>query len=294
MAILFITHPATTSSNNRLGITFISAVVLHLVFIFSINFNIDMIEKIKLPPTMDVTLVNQESDKAPDKADYLAQHNQLGGGNTDQKALPSSRNPGLLPSEGNANENQLDASTEQPEEIIEESILSSNKESTQQTVKLQEITEVTDPKSNILLEPAELKRQIAEIEAELSEQTYNFAKEPKKKYITARTKAAPEAAYIKAWTKKIERVGNLNYPDQARRDKIQGSLTLSVILNPDGSVMEIDLRHSSGHKILDDAAKRIVELASPFSQIPDSVLEGNDKLVITRTWQFVQNDLAVQ
>ncbi|MDX2503919.1 MAG: energy transducer TonB, partial [Gammaproteobacteria bacterium] len=39
----------------------------------------------------------------------------------------------------------------------------------------------------------------------------------------------------------------------------------------------------------DDAAKRIVELAAPYAAVPKDVLQGNNRLVITRTWQFTHN-----
>lgn len=113
-----------------------------------------------------------------------------------------------------------------------------------------------------------------------------YARHPKATYITASTKRAPEAAYLHHWTKKIERIGNLNYPDKARRDQLSGSLLVSVSIQPDGHVTEIDVIKSSGHKVLDDAAKRIVNLGSPYASVPDDVLQGNNRLVIIRTWQF--------
>ena len=88
---------------------------------------------------------------------------------------------------------------------------------------------------------------------------------------------------------KVERVGNLNYPDEARRNRLSGHLILDVALNPDGSINEITIRKPSGHKVLDDAAVRIVELAAPYAPFPDSFRKETDILHITRTWQFVNN-----
>ena len=128
--------------------------------------------------------------------------------------------------------------------------------------------------------------EIARLNAEISEQLEQYAKRPKKKFITARTKEALAAAYMHAWVRKVERVGNLNYPDAARRNKLSGSLLLVVGINKNGSVKELILRNSSGHQVLDDAAKRIVRLAAPFAPITGKLAEEADVLYIARTWEF--------
>lgn len=92
---------------------------------------------------------------------------------------------------------------------------------------------------------------------------------------------------MEAWRAKVERVGNLNYPDAARKQNLSGSLILDVALNADGSINQITVRRSSRQKILDDAAIRIVELASPFAPFPEQIRKGTDILHITRTWQFL-------
>jgi len=92
----------------------------------------------------------------------------------------------------------------------------------------------------------------------------------------------------------VERVGNLNYPDDARKNRLSGSLVLDVALNADGSVDQITIRRSSGSKILDDAAVRIVELSSPFAPFPDHIKQETDILHITRTWQFLNNSFLRQ
>ena len=94
---------------------------------------------------------------------------------------------------------------------------------------------------------------------------------------------------MEAWRAKVERVGNLNYPDDARKNNLSGSLILDVSLNADGSVNQITVRRSSGSKILDDAAIHIVELSSPFAPFPDQIRKETDILHITRTWQFLNN-----
>jgi periplasmic protein TonB len=130
---------------------------------------------------------------------------------------------------------------------------------------------------------------MASLNAELQQRLEMRARRPRRKFISANTKEFRFAAYMEAWRAKVERVGNINYPDEARRRDLSGSLLLDVAINPDGSVREITVRRSSGHKILDDAAVRIVELASPFAQFPDDFRKEIDILHVTRTWKFLNN-----
>lgn len=132
--------------------------------------------------------------------------------------------------------------------------------------------------------------EIASLSAEIKRKLEQKAKRPRRKFISASTKEYKYAAYMEAWRAKVERVGNLNYPDAARKRKLTGSLILDVALNADGSVNEITIRRSSGSKILDDAAIRIVELSSPFAPFPDHIRRETDILHITRTWQFLNNN----
>ena len=112
---------------------------------------------------------------------------------------------------------------------------------------------------------------------------------PKRKFISATTKEYEYAAYMDTWRRKVERVGNLNYPEKAKKLNLSGSLQLDVALNKDGSINEITLRRSSGEKVLDDAAIRIVELAAPYSPFPKNIENQVDILHILRTWQFINN-----
>ncbi|MBV2090131.1 MAG: energy transducer TonB, partial [Candidatus Thiodiazotropha sp. (ex Ctena orbiculata)] len=131
--------------------------------------------------------------------------------------------------------------------------------------------------------------EIARLTAELERKSEAYAKLPKRKAISASTKEYKYASYLDAWRRKVERIGNLNYPDQAKRDRLYGNLVLHVAVKADGSVDQIRVLHSSGHKILDDSAIRIVRLAAPFSPFPNEIRKETDILDITRTWQFLRS-----
>jgi len=131
---------------------------------------------------------------------------------------------------------------------------------------------------------------LASLNSELQQKLQTHAKRPRQKYISASTQEYRYAAYMEAWRAKVERIGNINYPDEARQKKLSGALLLDVALRPDGSVIEILVRRSSGHKVLDDAAVRIVELAAPFAPFPEDIAREVDVLHVTRTWKFLNTD----
>jgi periplasmic protein TonB len=130
---------------------------------------------------------------------------------------------------------------------------------------------------------------IAALEGRIAKGFPLSSEQPRKRHLDFRTKDYTAVAYLDAWCKKIERVGKMNYPEQAKRQGLSGSLSLVVDLNPDGSLANIVVRRSSGYPLLDEAAVRIVQLAAPFAKVPESILQGHDILSITRRWQFHSN-----
>ena len=138
-----------------------------------------------------------------------------------------------------------------------------------------------------LLESA---RAMARLEGEISKTTEEYNKRPRKKFVGARTEEYGLAAYLDAWKQKIERIGTLNYPEQAR-GKLYGAVVIYVELSAaDGSIYNAEISRSSGHKVLDQAAMRILRMAAPFGPIPSEPLGGATVLSFARTWYFTQGD----
>ena len=130
---------------------------------------------------------------------------------------------------------------------------------------------------------------IARLEAQISQQMDAYNKMPRKKFIGARTEELRYAQYIEDWRQKVERIGNLNYPEAAR-GRLYGNLVLTLTLRSDGSLSNVELIRSSGHQALDEAAQRIVRMAAPYAVFPESIRREYDELVITRTWNFTNSD----
>ena len=127
---------------------------------------------------------------------------------------------------------------------------------------------------------------MAKLQPGIQRQSDSQSKLPRRKWISANTREYEYAAYMQAWVAKVERVGNLNYPDEVRRLKLVGDLIMTVGIKPDGSVENIEIRRSSGTPQLDQAATRIVRLTAPYSPLPEQISKKIDVLHITRTWRF--------
>ncbi|MEA3278408.1 MAG: energy transducer TonB [Pseudomonadota bacterium] len=132
--------------------------------------------------------------------------------------------------------------------------------------------------------------EIAKLTAQLDEKTTAYAMRPRRKAINASTREYKYASYLEAWRRKVERIGNLNYPDEAKRRKLYGNLILHVAVQADGNIARIRVLRSSGYDVLDEAAIRIVELAAPFAPFPPDIQAETDILDITRTWQFLNSN----
>ena len=281
--------PATVSTTpNPIGATMLFSLLLHGVLLLGITFH--FVKPSPSLPTLDVTLVNVANQEAPDKADFLAQANNSGGGQSDRAARPSQLFSGELPKpDPGITAQPVEATTPQPREATPTRMVTTSG-ATDFTVASDTAQTQVDPEEQTQT-AAELKRQqaIAQLAAELRQQTEALAKRPKKKFISANTKEYVYASYMRGWSDRVQRIGNLNYPDEARQRKLYGDLLLTVGLDRNGDIKNITIIKSSGQPLLDAAAERIVRLAAPFPPLPKDA--SVDELYITRTWQFLPGDV---
>jgi protein TonB len=235
-------------------------------------------------------LVQWRSEEEPEDADYLANATQQGGGDTTEQVRPTEIASGAVPRVQDGPD-ALQSDEQTPQVAIEQrEIITTESE----PENAREITEVEKPETPVP-DAAELMRQsmeMASLQPELSTERRIKSKLPRRKVITASTREYEFASYMSAWVSKVERVGNLNYPTELRRQKLHGDLVLTVGIHQNGTVESIDVRRSSGVPEIDEAAIRIVRLAAPYSPLPGNITESVDILHITRTWRF-QSALGV-
>lgn len=283
---------STRRQNDLLGLFICLAAILHTTVIFGVQF---VPEERNIGQVLDVTLATFSDDKAPDKADFLAQANQEGSGTADQALVP--KTPSV--SEFQAAEVNPVVNTQssmpmkqEPQETNVYTVLTST--SIQDEKENQEKEEDKEEKKGAEQEEssneAVLEAKIASLQAEFADKQQEYAKRPKVLQITsAATKKDKGAAYQDAWRKKIEYIGNLNYPEEAKRKKIYGELRLLVAIKKNGQLHEVKILKSSGKPILDQAALRIVRMSAPFGVFPTE-LADTDIIEIIRTWRFDRSD----
>ena len=282
--------PLPVTARDRLGLTLFLAAALHAIVILGVSIEQFVLKPLRDNlPVMEITLVTRPAEKPPEQADYLAQINQDGDGNTAERvpvisALPATPQPKAEPEPVVPPPQEVKPVLTQPEG--------------KKAVRIASKPVPKPAAAPALPSAAELvsrSLQMASLSAQISDSALAYAQRPRQTFISAKTQAYKYASYMEAWRVKVERIGNLNYPDEAKRGNLTGSLILDVALNPDGGINNITLRRSSGHKVLDDAALRIVKLAAPYAPFPNDIRKDTDILHITRTWQFQKdNRLASQ
>lgn len=284
------------SQNDRFGVSVFGSFLVHMVVILGVTFTLPKLRDLTGLPTLEITLVQTASDKRTLDPEFLAQANQDGGGDSDAAEIAKNPLPVREISPVNRDFPTFQSSPQKRVKSEREMTALLSQEASRK-IKAQE---VKPEKKELQLQPpnlglmaqAEIQEERARLNAEISRTWQEFQKRPRHKYLNARTQEYKFAAYMDAWRAKVERIGNLNYPEEAKRRRLNGNLLLDVALNADGSVNEISIRRSSGQKALDDAAIRIVELAAPFAPFPPEVRADLDVLHITRTWKFNESELS--
>ena len=272
-----------------LGGAIIASLVIHAI-VLTIHFSpFDLRQLADRGPPLEIALVNAKSPNKPTKADILAQANLDGGGNTDQNRRAKTPLP-VLPKESAQNEvavasQKVEALEQQTRELL--TTLRSQPVAAPHP-KPNESPEATDsPTANEIMQRT---LEAIRLEAQIAKEMDAYQKRPKRRFVGARAEEYRFARYVEDWRLKVERVGNMNYPEAARVNKLYGSLILTVSIKSDGSVDRVEVNKSSGKRILDAAAVKIVEMGGPYAPFPPDIKRDTDILDITRTWTFARGD----
>ncbi|TGN38905.1 energy transducer TonB [Marinobacter confluentis] len=281
------------SDFDRFSFTLFIALALHAIIVLGITFAPE-------PPrssaqTMEITLSQADDEAEPEKADFLAETNQQGSGTEEEPVEMTSPQP----SDVSQNEiqpvqpeppSQTRATPQQQQSVV------STESASDRSAPEPEVAEPVPEEPLPVREKKSLMErslEIASLEARFDQQRQAYARKPRIMRVTAAsTLKSTNAAYVRNWVDKVVRVGNINYPSEARRANIYGNARILVSLRKDGTVKELAILESSGSTVLDDAAIRIVRMAAPFAPFPDSLKEDVDELEIIRTWVFGQQGLS--
>ena len=280
---------AGADERERFNFTMFLSVAVHGILIFGISFG--AVQSTSEVPTLEITLAAHHSEIAPNRADFLAQANQLGSGSLTEDA------PAVAPT--SPFQADYESATLQAAQPVAPEQTAAQREGSTELVttsanarkQSNDALTVTDEGDAQVSSPDSSRLAIASLMAQLDSQVQEYARRPRRVVLTAAaTQRSEDALYLDGWRRRIEAIGNLNYPDAARRQKLYGSLRLLVSILPNGSIQKTEILQSSGHAVLDQAALDIVMLASPYEPFPPELSKQADIVEIIRTWRFHEGD----
>jgi protein TonB len=261
------------------------------LFVLAIKFSpFDLSALDRDGPPLEVALVNAKSTSKPTKAEILAQAHLDGGGNTDADRRAKSPLP-VLPRDSAATD--LSVATQKVQELEKQARELMTRLKAKAAVAPADQKPVDAQETPELPTASEAMQRTLEairLEAQIAKEMEAYEKRPKRRFVGARAEEYRFARYVEDWRLKVERIGNLNYPEAARSKKLYGSLLLTVGIRSNGTLESIALDRSSGQKILDLAAQKIVRMAAPYAPFPPDIKRDTDILYITRTWTFAPGD----
>lgn len=271
------------------------SLVLHAILFFGVTFQFPQPKLDKIASSLEVVLVNNKTLTKPKESKLLAQDNLDGGGNTDDDRRAKTPFPVLPKSKPVINESVAQRKVKQLEQEAKK-LMAAVSETPHIQQPIEQKSEAGNPQAAIDSTELLLRSlDIARLRAQVDQDHDSYQKRPKRKFVGARTKEYRFARYVEDWRLKVERIGNLNYPEAARKEKLYGNLQLTVGIRADGSLESIEINRSSGEKVLDEAAVNIVKLAGQngFAPFPPDISQDTDILHITRTWVFAASDMLL-
>jgi protein TonB len=278
--------------DDRLTQAILISAILHVLVIFGMQFtqaNPKLFDNAS--PPIDVVLVNAKTKEKPLQADVLAQVNLDGGGNVDEdrqakSPLPVAEQDQVMSAE--AEFNARVQALEQQTKTLMQQIKSDYQMPAQKPAPAAEPRPPSETPAPMDLAARSL--EMARLQARIDQQREEYQKRPRRMFVGARAQEFTFAQYVEDWRIKVERVGNLNYPEAAKRNGLYGTLMLTVNIFDNGKIESIQIERSSGSKVLDAAAIKIVEMSAPFPPFPEAIRKKVDILGITRSWTFTRSD----
>ena len=276
---------AGPGTGDRITFTFFLACCFHALLILGVGFVSDTFMQPKKPVSLDVVLAQNFNKEKPKDPDFLAQANQIGGGESKVPKPPRTSSQAEMPAPTPQEVAQTADGGKKAQSAANRAITTTKAKASSNT---RDPSEEEVPQDQPINTASMIERslQMAALTAELAAQREMEAKQPRKRIVAPSTASAADAIYLDAWRRQVERIGNMNYPEEAKRRALFGSLMMRVDINPNGTIREVKITESSGYSLLDQAALRIVRLAAPFPPLPPEIRKTTDVLSIVRTWRF--------
>ena len=276
--------PPTIGEDQRLGATLVLSLLLHGLLILGVGFALERAAPVV--PMLDVILTQTRTPLTPKQADFLAQANNQGGGEHDKASRPRDPQPGTVPqAEAGVAPQTVRAQSPAPQPPPEARVIASPNSDLRRAAPSRVMQATVTAFGAVTFGPHE-DMAMARLAAEIHLRSARYAKRPSRKFVSASTQEYAWANYLRAWVDRAERVGNLNYPDEARRRKLSGTVVINIGIRRNGTIERTDIVQSSGIPLLDEAALRIARLAEPYPPLPKTT-EDPDILNVVRTWQFL-------
>lgn len=272
--------------SERFGFTVFLSACLHVIIIAGIGFA--FLNESPATPAIEITLAQFRSEQRPEQADFIAQANQVGSGSVEERVAPATPIESAVHADTIQEVQPIPAVEASSQQQDDTRVITTT--SAEQQISQQSESDVLDNSRRLSEEsaPQDIALAIASLQAQLDLQQEAYAKRPRRYTISsASTQRRHDALYLDNWRKRIEFIGNQNYPSEARQNDIFGSLRMMVALRPNGTVAEIRVLQGSGHQVLDLAAVEIVQRAAPFDPFPAELRGEVDILEIIRTWRFM-------
>lgn len=276
--------PPAIGEDQRLTATLVLSLLLHALLILGVGFALE--QAAPVVPMLDVILTQTRTPLTPKQADFLAQANNQGGGEDDKARRPRDPQPGTVPqTETGTAPQTVQAQSPAPSPPPEARVVTAANGEDRLPLPNRKPQPLPEP-----LRTGERKIEhdmaMARLAAEIHLRSARYAKRPSRKFVSASTQEYAWATYLRAWVDRAERVGNLNYPDEARRRRLSGTVVLNIGIRRNGAVERVDIVQSSGIPLLDESALRIAKLAEPYPPLPKTQ-ENPDILNVVRTWRFL-------
>lgn len=280
--------PAT----DRLPAMLFLAALVHGVLILGVTFNPALSDRFTPAISLEVTIVaNPDSGiERQDRAEYLAQTNQRGGGNTTREVRPSAPARSLSPIDNpgeTGGERLMD--TARHERAAERFLTTRNDQNAAISDNPRQKPQ-REPHTAIALERGSETTLPLPQEARARLEIHDD--DPRQLIVSADTREATIAAYLDSWKRRVERVGAGYFPERGQLDRLKGSPTLEVSIDVNGQLVEVLLRQSSGSSVLDRAALDILRRASPFEPFPAAVRAEYDSVRFAYKWLFSGRNAA--